>query len=453
MISTLVVAASAVVVAVGVSAKAAGACSNDHNGWQPMGQIAAGPGANQGSDFSHRTRFADLNGDGRADYIQLPVGGGIRAWLNKGADVPGGGGWTYAGRIGSAADPPQRVRFADVDGDGKADYLVVGDDGEVDAFLNRGGDRYNENGATSGWQAHPQFARGGTGATDASQVFFADMNGDGKADYVLSHPGGGALDVWFNKGGDSPGVDGWEPHPGFAGGALDQPDNTLRLANVNCDPKADYLVLNSTGKLAVWINNGGDHNGVDGFTFDGFSAAGTGDPDVQFADIDGDGRADYHPDPEVMLARTATPKRRPRSACPAAGSRRRAAVPPAATAAGPTAVVFTVSRTTTRCWLTCRPSSASACGVNSAAGTSATAAIGTAVASNWSTPLSPAAQDAVTAGGKTAKPTVRAALTTSPSRLVFQILRAPSMTRQPPPMSAAAWVSNSLIRRHSSSLP
>ncbi|MFI9838942.1 hypothetical protein ACIHFD_18050 [Nonomuraea sp. NPDC051941] len=59
------------------------------------------------------------------------------------ADLRGGGGnGSFEARYdwAHASDYPRKyIRFADISGDGKADYLVVYDGGAVRAWLNRGG--------------------------------------------------------------------------------------------------------------------------------------------------------------------------------------------------------------------------------------------------------------------------------------------------------------------------
>lgn len=267
---------------------------NDRNGWQPLGTIAGGVPLPAAADVPSRVRFADLDGDGRADYLVMGDGGSIVAYLNRGTDVPGGGGWQYRGEYASGAGvPADRVRLADINADGRADYLVVHDGGMVDAWVNQGGDSVDAQGVwRPTWQAWPQFARGGTGAK-ASQVQFADMDGDGKADYLVVDETTGALKEWRNVGGDRPGVDGWDPQGTIARGALSQQYPRLHLTDVNCDRRADYLVTNAGGGIVTYLNQGGDHNGADGWQWIGVTAPGVGDPRVQFADLDGDGRADY----------------------------------------------------------------------------------------------------------------------------------------------------------------
>ena len=164
-----------------------------HGGWSASGQVATGQTADAG-----RVRFADFDGDGRADYLVLGTNGAVSVWLNRGGD--GHGGWSAQGQVatGQTTDPGQ-VRFADLDGDGRADYTWISPAGAVSAYLNRGGDGHG------GWVGLGQVATGVT--ADATQVSFADFGGDGNADYILGDPATHAATVYQWNGGDGHG--GW----------------------------------------------------------------------------------------------------------------------------------------------------------------------------------------------------------------------------------------------------
>ncbi|MFI9719721.1 FG-GAP-like repeat-containing protein [Streptomyces sp. NPDC052396] len=230
--------------------------------------------------YPSTVRFADFDGDGKADYVTIGSNGAIKVWLNKGGD--GRGGWQALGQVatGSSTDP-SRVRFADFDGDGKADYEVINSDGSMSVWLNKGGD------GRGGWQALGKVATGSS--TDPSRVRFADFDGDGKADYEVINSDG-SMSVWLNKGGDGHG--GWQALGKVAtGSATDQ--SRVKLADFNGDHKADYATIGSNGAINVWVNKGGDgHGGWQALGQVGTGATADQD-DVQFADFNGDGKADY----------------------------------------------------------------------------------------------------------------------------------------------------------------
>ncbi|ARZ67213.1 esterase [Streptomyces albireticuli] len=208
-----------------------------------------------------RVRFADINGDGKADYLTVDDNGSTHAWLNNGGDNHGG--WTDHGQIATGAGAPgTHVRFADINGDDKADYLVVDDNGAVRAFLNNGGDGHG------GWTDSGRIATGN--GTPGNNVRFADINGDGKADY-LTVDNNGSTHAWLNNGGDNHG--GWTDHGQIAAGGANA-GTSVRFADINGDGKADYLTVDDNGAVNARINNGGDGHG--GWTDSGRIATGAG---------------------------------------------------------------------------------------------------------------------------------------------------------------------------------
>jgi hypothetical protein len=122
----------------------------------------------------------------------------VSVFLNRGGD--GRGGWLGLGQVatGTTTDPA-RVRFADFDGDGAADYATIAASGAVTLYLNRGGD------GRGGWWQYGQVATGLTATAD--RVAFADFTGGGTADYVLADPATNAATVYSWEGGDGHG--GW----------------------------------------------------------------------------------------------------------------------------------------------------------------------------------------------------------------------------------------------------
>lgn len=78
--------------------------------------------------------------------------------------------------IASGVAPKAQIRFADIDADGKDDYVVIGKAGSVTVYLNRG-----PNDAAPGkwaWDGPHDVAPGAPGAK-GEDVLFADINGDG----------------------------------------------------------------------------------------------------------------------------------------------------------------------------------------------------------------------------------------------------------------------------------
>ncbi|MFD9335393.1 FG-GAP-like repeat-containing protein [Streptomyces sp. NPDC060028] len=163
------------------------------NGWETLGEVAAGTTTDRS-----RVRLADFDGDGKFDYIVVNANGSVNVWLNRGGD--GHGSWQSIGQVASGVtNDASKVRFADWDGDGKTDYLVFNDAGAVEVYLNRGGDQ------VAPWQSVGRVATGMT--SDRNRIRFADADGDGKADYYVIKPDG-KVDLYVNRGGDA--GNGWQ---------------------------------------------------------------------------------------------------------------------------------------------------------------------------------------------------------------------------------------------------
>ncbi|GAA0371997.1 hypothetical protein GCM10009530_22680 [Microbispora corallina] len=237
--------------------------------WDYQGRIASS------SATREQVRFADLTGDGRDDYLVVGTDGQVTAWWNvlDGDHV----GWDYQGRIATGAGPRDRVRFADVDGDGRDDYLVLGDQGQVDAWRYTG----------SGW-AHQGVIASGVGASP-DQVRFADVNGDGRDDYLVVDAQG-RVRSWLNDRGARGAP--WKSEGQIADG-VGAAGSTVTFADVNGDRRDDYLVMGEYGQIRAWINNRGGQGGA--WLSLGEIASGVGAPrsQVDLAEINGDRRADY----------------------------------------------------------------------------------------------------------------------------------------------------------------
>ncbi|BAU85087.1 esterase [Streptomyces laurentii] len=247
------------------------------SGWATGGKP---PNAANESGVTGRVRFADFDGDGRADYLTVASNGAVSVWLNRGGD--GRGDWEGIGQVATGTtNDRDRVRFADFDGDGKADYIVLSESGAVSVWLNRGGDGRGD------WQWIGQVATGTT--SDQSRVRFADYDGDGKADYIHIKEDG-SVHVYLNRGGDGRGD--WQVLGQVATG-ITKDQSRVRFADFDGDGRADYAALNEDGSVHAYLNRGGDGRG--GWQDLGRTAVGltTDQSRVGPADFDGDGHADY----------------------------------------------------------------------------------------------------------------------------------------------------------------
>lgn len=165
------------------------------NGGKPVAS-GVGPGAG--------VRFADISGSGKADYLYVHDNGAVSLYQNGGADPNAPGGWLWIGPKEIAAGVPnanqENVFFPDINGDGRADYAVVGKKGEINLWLNTGGPSSYD----VSWISAGQIATG-LGTPNISLV---DISGDGRSDYMIWDEFGG-LTGYLNERGPQEDVPIW----------------------------------------------------------------------------------------------------------------------------------------------------------------------------------------------------------------------------------------------------
>ena len=88
--------------------------------------------------------------------------------------------------------------MADINGDGRAEYLVVSrTTGSVVEWYNQGGPPDPLLSGKVGWYDLGPIAARIVG-TDGNGVQFADLNGDGRAEYLEVDPNTSAVNAWLN---------------------------------------------------------------------------------------------------------------------------------------------------------------------------------------------------------------------------------------------------------------
>lgn len=166
--------------------------------WTSIGKIASGVGEGAG------VYFADMDGDGKDDYVFLDGNGRASLWLNGGRGKDGNWIWNSKGEIASGVGATrEEIRLADIDGDGKADYLYVD--------KSTGKTKMWRNGGLGGdgnwiWTGVGDIASGV--GTSGSVVRFADFGGTGRADYLDIVPGSLGVKKWENTCGTGSSVSG-----------------------------------------------------------------------------------------------------------------------------------------------------------------------------------------------------------------------------------------------------
>ncbi|KAF4984498.1 hypothetical protein FZEAL_346 [Fusarium zealandicum] len=251
--------------------------------WEEVGTIATPVSSGSRNGLI----LADLNGDGIADYVMTDKSGNVRAWINDGKLGP----WKSLGKISPAwkGVTGDMIRMADVDNDRKADLIVISSSGVVRVWK-------NVNNGTSFTLLDSKWA---TGLKARDKVQFEDMDGDGLADYVITYSNGAMK--WAkntgNNGQDST-KSNWESEKTITPARKDVPPARVQLRDLNGDKKADYMVIYPSGSVRALRNTGildganSQGNWADLGAYNPSAKGVTGDM-VRFADMDGDGLADF----------------------------------------------------------------------------------------------------------------------------------------------------------------
>jgi len=227
--------------------------------------------------------FADIDGDGRDEIIAIDPNGNIRAFRN----VNGLNGFPYteaARIIGTGFLDASRVRFADIDGDGRAELINIDPNGDVRAWRNVNG---------LGGFPYPELPRViGTGWYYPKRVRFGDIDGDRRAE-IISVDANASGDVRAFRNVNGLGGFPYTEAPRVIGTGWHYPKR-VRFADIDGDRRAEIISVdaNASGDLRAFRNI----NGLGGFPYtEAPRIVGTGwydIPRVRFADIDGDGRAE-----------------------------------------------------------------------------------------------------------------------------------------------------------------
>ncbi|KAL8774109.1 MAG: hypothetical protein Q9209_001217 [Squamulea sp. 1 TL-2023] len=214
--------------------------------------IADGVGAKR-----EQYRLADIDGDGKADMIIVDLDtGNMTALLNNGANAvskPLGWLWTEVGQISPSVGGAAGVKFADVTGDGKADLIWLDEGSRMTIYR-------NDFGSGPATQRYWKFTKITESPVDLNaqhpqDMRFVDIDGDEKADAVWVHPSDGTLVAWLNK--NATNKAGWA----HSSSILDPPHDPVPGQNIMFGRihvaygRADYVVVDPlSNAMAVWEN-------------------------------------------------------------------------------------------------------------------------------------------------------------------------------------------------------
>jgi hypothetical protein len=161
------------------------------------------------------------------------------------------------------------LALGDVNGDGRPDLASAAKDspgGNWFAWWEQGSDPRKP------WKKH-LIATDQFGATN---ILMADLNGDGKVDFVASR-GHGAGVTWYE-------APNWTPHDIDTG--LKGP-HSLAVADLNGDGTLDVVTVAKDSRVAAWFENDGQGHFKEHRISNNQSAY-----DIRLVDMDGDGDLD-----------------------------------------------------------------------------------------------------------------------------------------------------------------
>ncbi|HEX5109119.1 MAG TPA: VCBS repeat-containing protein [Vicinamibacterales bacterium] len=205
------------------------------------------------AQYYETIRYPDVNGDSRPDVCGRHKAG-VYCAISDGRDVPTHGSlWLpeFTDHTGwSAPEYYRTIQFPDVTGDGKADLCARGTQGILCASSN--GSSF---GGVTVWR--PEFTddNGWTAPEYYRTIQFPDVNGDGKAD--LCARGSQGILCALSNGASFGWVAVWRPEfTDRNGWAAPEYYSTIQFADMNGDGKADLCARGSQGILCA-LSNGG----------------------------------------------------------------------------------------------------------------------------------------------------------------------------------------------------
>jgi hypothetical protein len=252
----------------------------------------------------------DINGDGSPDLITAnPQADSVSVLLNTtapGAAVPSfAPQWTVDLGKDFSMVYGAGVAVADVNGDGKPDLTIAGDQpvagqpgsiaGAVAVLLNT-----TAPGAAAPSFAAAQFFPAGVHPYSAA---VADVNGDGKADLITANNGDSSVSVLLNTAAAGASTLSFTPQQSFPTGGH---PNFVAAADLNGDGRPDLITANqSDSTVSVLLNTT-----ASGATAPAFASPQTfaaGGLAVAAADINGDGKPDLVTCNGAVLLNTTAP--------------------------------------------------------------------------------------------------------------------------------------------------
>ena len=175
--------------------------------------------------------MGDLNGDGKADLVIINNNSGtFSVLINKGDG-------TFLPKVdySESGGAGPRIAMGDLNGDGKADLVIANIGSTISVFMNKGdGTFYPKTDYTT--------------TINNINVTIGDLNGDGKADLAVANNGSSVVDVLINNGNGT-----FAPKVSYTTGSA---SSGILIADLNNDNKLDIVTIPSNNSFSVLLNVG-----------------------------------------------------------------------------------------------------------------------------------------------------------------------------------------------------
>ena len=252
---------------------------------------------NWGTEYFRSIRLADVNGDGKCDIIGRNAEG-VHVALSTGFGFGKEAVWSreFSVKKGWSADEySSTFRWADVNGDQKADLIIISRDGIRVALST--GNGFKQSTLWTNYFSIDSLQQWKKGVSNSGHICSADVNGDGFADIVARGPGGIYVSLSTSTSFMKPRL--WTTDFSDLGTIVwkdERYSSTFQLADVNGDGMADLIARGPNGILVSLSNgNGFRHASLWSRSFS--DASGFGNDmsyygAIRLGDVNGDGLAD-----------------------------------------------------------------------------------------------------------------------------------------------------------------
>lgn len=212
--------------------------NGDKYSWQGFSTVDGIRGVvfNKKKDFQSSFQFADMNGDFRDDLLFVGDNGNVETWINRRTRGSGivpdwvSSGITHQGQ--PAIDIRNHIKFGRIYGSNRVDYIFLKEEEtyfDVRVWENKGS--------------------GGT-KQKGDGVFYCDMRGTGSDDYVWIYADGHSNEIFANT--HNPPF--WDPNYDFEI-KVPGPRTGIHLADWTGNGRCDVLVQDKkTGDVTLWEN-------------------------------------------------------------------------------------------------------------------------------------------------------------------------------------------------------